>query len=44
MEVDLKQPPSVELLIHFNLIINFAKTDLYPFEVGNDKVTGFGFS
>ena len=43
-DVDLKQPTSVELLIHFNLIINFAKTDLYPKKVGNDINTGFGFS
>ena len=39
-----KQPPYVELLIHLNQIIHFAKTDLYLLEVGNDKVTGFGFS
>ena len=25
-----KQTPYVELLIHLNKIINFAKTDLYP--------------
>ena len=31
-----KQPPYIELLIHLNLIINFAKTDLYPLEAGNN--------
>ena len=39
-----KQPPSVEFLIHFNYIVNFAKTDLYPYEIGNDKVIFFLFS
>ena len=45
MEVDFKkkQPPYVELLIHLNQIINFAKTDLYPLEVGNEKFTNWIF-